>query len=98
MAVTVCSVVADLDKFMRHALGELEARLHHPVQIKAGDSVFELLSKLADCGLELRVEWPPQTQIMRELPEAEPSEPAKPSEPPELNAHGVEITDEDLPF
>jgi hypothetical protein len=55
IAVTVCSVVTDPDKFIRHTLGELEARLHHALQIRAGDSVFEILSKLSDCGLELRL-------------------------------------------
>jgi hypothetical protein len=59
VAVTVCSVVTDVPKFIRHALDELNARLHFPVPIKAGDSVFELLSKLSDCGLELRIVPPP---------------------------------------
>ncbi len=58
VAITVCSVVTDVPKFMEHCLAELSARLHSPVQIHAGDSVFELLSKLADCGLELAIEWP----------------------------------------
>ena len=40
------------------ARAELSARLHSPVQIRAGDSVFELLTKLADCGLELAIESP----------------------------------------
>lgn len=95
VAITVCSVVNDLPKFIRHALDELGARLHSPIQIKAGDSVFLLLSKLADCGLELRLEWAPEGQIIHDSLE---SEPTKPSEPTELNAHGVDITDEDLPF
>jgi hypothetical protein len=56
--VTVCSVVTDVPKFICHVLGEIEARLHRPTQMRAGDSVFELLSKLADCGLELRLEQP----------------------------------------
>src|SRR5215472_3144735 len=37
VAVTVCSVVTQVPKFIQHALGELDARLHSPVQIKAGD-------------------------------------------------------------
>ena len=61
IAVTVCSVVEDVPKFIFHALAELDARLHGPAQIKAGDSVFELLLKLADCGLELALEYPPKT-------------------------------------
>jgi hypothetical protein len=79
VAVTVCSVVNDVPKFIGHALAELDARLHHPVQIKAGDSVFDLLSKLADCGLELRLEWPsaPTTE--------------NPPATPELNAHGEDV-------
>jgi hypothetical protein len=59
VTITLCSVVEDVAKFIGHALVELDARLHSPVQIRAGDSVFELLSKLADCGLELHLEWPP---------------------------------------
>jgi hypothetical protein len=97
VAITVCSVVNDVPKFIRYALAELEARLHHPVQIKAGDSVFELLSKLADCGLELRLEWPPE-RIIENTPEVEPSKPSEPLASPELNSHGVDITDEDVPF
>jgi hypothetical protein len=89
VAVTVCSVVTDVPKFIQHALGELDARLHHPVQIKAGDSVFDLLSKLADVGLELKLEWPPEGQIMSESSESKPSKPTK---------LAVDITDEDIPF
>lgn len=70
VAVTVCSVVTDIEKFIRHALSELDARLHHPHQIKAGDSVFEILSKLADCGLELRLEWEPP-RIIQDSPDSE---------------------------
>lgn len=97
VTVTVCSVVNDVPKFIRHALAELDARLHHPVQVKAGDSVFELLSKLADCGLELHLEWPPK-RIIENPPEVEPSKPTKPPAAPELNAHEIEISDEDIPF
>ena len=97
VAVTVCSVVMDVPKFIRHALTELDARLHHPVQIKAGDSLFELLSKLADCGLELHLDWPPE-RIIGNSPEPEPAKPTKPPATPEFNAHGVDITDEDVPF
>ncbi|HLI30090.1 MAG TPA: hypothetical protein VKV79_03190 [Terriglobia bacterium] len=119
VAVTVCSVVTDVPKFIRHALGELDARLHSPIQIKAGDSVFELLSKLADCGLELHLEWPPENnldayteltkltkltkpdsegQIIWNSPETEPTKPTKLPDLPEVNPHGAEITDEDVPF
>ncbi|HLG98240.1 MAG TPA: hypothetical protein VKX49_18130 [Bryobacteraceae bacterium] len=98
IAVTVCSVVVDIPKFIRRLLAELDARLHCPIQIKAGDSVFELLSKLSDCGLELRLEWPPESRIIENSPETEPTKPTKLPEPPELNAHGVDITDEDIPF
>jgi hypothetical protein len=94
VAVTVCSVVNDVPNFIRHALADLDARLHHPVQIKAGDSVFELLSKLADCGLELHLEWPPE-RITENSPETQPS---KPPATPELNAHCVDITNEDIAF
>jgi len=106
VVVTVCSVVEDVPKFVQHALDELDARLHHPVQIKAGDSVFDLLSKLADCGLELRLEWPSADEIIGQFPESEPTKPSEvPLEPDARGAVGLEadlssepITDEDLPF
>jgi hypothetical protein len=109
VALMVCSVVTDVPKFIRHALAELEARLHHPVQIKAGDSVFQLLSKLADCGLELRIKWPPASEIMGRSQEPEPTKPTEPPEPHEGDSGGADslaaddvssqpITDEDLPF
>ena len=95
--VTVCSVVNDVPKFIRHAIGELDARLHHPEQIKAGDSAFELLTKLAECGLELRLDWPPERIIEKPL-ESEPSKPSKVPTTPEVNAQGVDITAEDVHF
>lgn len=94
VAVTVCSVVTDVEKFIQHALAELDARLHHPVQIKAGDSVFPLLSKLADCGLDLRLDWPAE-RIIENPPEMEPSKPSKLPAAPESNA---DITDAEVPF
>jgi hypothetical protein len=81
VAVTVCSVVTDIPRFIRFALAELDARLHHPVQIKAGDSVFGLLSRLADCGLELRLEWPLSGEIAE--PPPGPSSTESQQEPPE---------------
>lgn len=95
VAVTVCSVVTDVPKFIQHAIRELDARLHSPVQIRAVDSVFDLLSKLADCGVELRLVWPPETQITNNAPQPQPSKPTKPQE---SNADDLEITDEDIPF
>ena len=80
VAVTVCSVVTDVPKFIEHCLAELSARLHSPVQIRAGDSVFELLSKLADCGLELVVEWAPQhkpDEVSHDDGEQSPDGPSK---------------------
>jgi hypothetical protein len=96
VAVTVCSMVEDVPKFIGHALHELEARLRSPIQIKAGDSVFELLSKLADCGLELRLEWAPEARIIGESPETEPSKPTKLPEPPELTVPTVCEPREDI--
>jgi hypothetical protein len=60
--IRLVSVVSDVDKFIRHYLEELDARLHSPVQIRGGGSVFEILSKLAEAGLELAIEPPPQGQ------------------------------------
>jgi len=98
VAVTVCSVVEDVSKFIQHGLDELDARLHRPVQIKAGDSVFELLSKLADCGLGLRLEWPSDSEIIEKSRELEPTKPSKATPAREPGPYGP-ITDEvDLPF
>jgi len=79
----VCSIVTDVPNFIQHALAELAARLHDPVQIKAGDSTFELISKLADCGVELRLEWP----------ERKPEDTKSPDPSGERG-----ITDEDVAF
>jgi hypothetical protein len=97
VAVTVCSIVDDVPKFIRYALAELDARLHDPIQIKAGDSVFALLSKLADCGVELAIEWPPKApgEVKTALETATGTPPAI-APPP--NAHGAEIADEEIPF
>jgi hypothetical protein len=54
--VAPISIVADVDKFIQVYLGELDARLNHPLQIRAGGSVFEILAKLAEVGLELAIE------------------------------------------
>jgi hypothetical protein len=101
VAVTVCSVVNDVPKFIQRALSELDARLRRPIQIKAGDSVFELLSKLAECGLELHLEWPPNRtsdEITSESTENEPAKPAKVPGRTEPELPGAEIAGEDLPF
>jgi hypothetical protein len=49
--------IVDKAKFIKMLLADLDARLHHP-QIRGGDSVFEILDKLADLGLELAIERP----------------------------------------
>ena len=64
VAISPISVVTDLEKFIRVCLSELDARLNHPVQIRAGASVFEILNKLAEVGLELAIDGPaPQGDI-----------------------------------
>jgi hypothetical protein len=90
--------VIDIPRFIKHALVELDARLHHPVQIKAGDSVFELLNELANCGLQLRLEWQTATQITNESAKTEPTKPSILADASELKADGVDITDEDIPL
>lgn len=97
VAIRSFSIVNDLNKFIRHALDELDARLRRPSQIKAGDSVFQLLSKLADCGLEVRLEWPPNRETMHDSCETEPSRFGKASESFQANAAGLESNDEDVP-
>jgi hypothetical protein len=94
--------VTDIPKFIQHALDELDARLNQPIQIRAGDSVFELVSKLADCGLEVRIEWPADGQAIEGHAEMESSKPLNPPETPKLDAQIGDITDldalEDLPL
>jgi hypothetical protein len=58
VAIRPISLVTDVEKFIRHYLQELDARLNNPVQIRAGGSVFEILSKLAEAGVELAIEGP----------------------------------------
>lgn len=90
VVLTLCCVVTDVAKFIQHALDELNARLHSPVQIKAGDSVFELLSKLADCGLELRLEWPLPEKLDADSNAAEPLRLTNPDERPESDTDSTD--------
>ena len=50
--------IADPPKIIKTQLADLDARLNHPVQIRGGGSVFEILAKLAEVGLELAIERP----------------------------------------
>lgn len=75
VAVAPVSVVTDIGQFIRAYLGDLESRLERPGQYFV-PPLPEILSKLADVGLELKIE----------------------DEPRVPNAHGVVITDDDLPF
>jgi hypothetical protein len=63
VAVAPVSIVTNVDKFIRHHLAELDARLNHSIQIRGGGSVFEILAKLAEVGLELRLEWSPDSTL-----------------------------------
>ena len=58
VAISVCSIVVDVDKFITDCLEELQARLRSPIQIRAGGSVYELVSKLAEVGVEVKIELP----------------------------------------
>jgi hypothetical protein len=75
VAVAPVSVVTNVGKFIRACLGDLESRLENPDQYSA-PPLPEILSKLADVGLELKIE------DAAGVP----------------NAHGLVITDDDLPF
>lgn len=55
VAIDVCSVVYELDKFIAGELRELDARLHSPVQIRGGHGVFTTLERLRQVGLELEI-------------------------------------------
>ncbi len=59
VAVDVCSIVTNVERFIMSHLWELDARLHNPVQIRAGGSVFEILAKLREVGVELEIDSVP---------------------------------------
>jgi hypothetical protein len=50
--------IVDRLKFIKALLADLDGRLNHPIQIRGGGSVVEILQKLADLGLELAIERP----------------------------------------
>lgn len=56
VAIDTCSVVTDLKRFIRGELIDLDARLHSPVQIRAGHGVFTILDRLRQVGLELEIQ------------------------------------------
>jgi hypothetical protein len=58
IAIDECSVVTDVDGFIRAELRELHARLHSPVQIRGGWGVFAILDRLRQVGLELEIVSP----------------------------------------
>ena len=70
--------IVDKIKFVKALLADLDARLNHPIQIRGGGSVVEILQKLADVGLELAVERPkpaysdPSMAILTEEPTPPP--------------------------
>src|SRR5712692_4769345 len=58
VAIDVCSIVTDVQKFIEAELRELDARLHSPVQIHGGWGVFTILDRLTRVGLKLAIEVP----------------------------------------
>ena len=56
-AVSVISVVTDAEKFFHAYLRDLRWRIDHPGGY-AAPSLADILSKLAEAGLELRIESP----------------------------------------
>jgi len=48
--------VTDVERFITHYLAELDARLNHPLQIRGGGGVWEILLKLQEIGVELGLE------------------------------------------
>ncbi len=57
VAVRPCSIVADVDKFISAYLRDLRFRLEHP-KAYACAQLPDILAKLAEVGLELRLEAP----------------------------------------
>ena len=73
-AVAPVSIVTDAGKFYRSRLADLSGRMAEPMTHSC-PPLDDILSKLSDAGLELRIDAPV-------VP----------------NAHGVVITDDDVPF
>lgn len=57
VVVRPCSVVTDMDKFIGSYLRDLQVRLQHP-EAYACAPLSDILSKLADAGVELKVDSP----------------------------------------
>src|SRR5437879_13797707 len=53
VAIDVCSVVTDVEKFIQAELRELDARLHRPVKIRGGWGVFSIIVRLRPVGIGL---------------------------------------------
>jgi hypothetical protein len=56
IAIDVCSIVVDVERFIQTELAELDARLHSPIQIRGGWGVFTILDRLRQVGLDLEIE------------------------------------------
>ncbi len=52
------SVVTDVETFIRTTLADLDARLNNPVAIHGGWSVWQMLDRLRQVGLEVEIEKP----------------------------------------
>ena len=74
-AVAPVSVVTNAGLFFRAYLRDLRWRFEHP-EGYAAPPLTDILSKLADAGLELKIGVPGAF----------------------INAHGLEVSDDDLPF
>jgi hypothetical protein len=56
VAIDVCSVVADIFKFIHSELRALDSRLNDPWTIHGGFTVPQMLDRLAQAGLEVELE------------------------------------------
>jgi hypothetical protein len=56
VAIDVCSVVVDVPKFIKSELGALDSRLNNPWTIHGGFTVPQMLDRLAQVGVLVRLE------------------------------------------
>lgn len=55
VAIAPVSIVTDVRKFIDFNLAELDARLRRPVRTPGAGTVYELMAKLAEVGVELEL-------------------------------------------
>jgi hypothetical protein len=56
VAIDVCTLVVNVERFMLAELRDLNSRLNHPWTIRGGFTVPQILDRLAQAGLEVELD------------------------------------------